>query len=174
MLNGLAVGLGGITFVFVPCILRIFGGNAVHKLVAVCLGKYRCSGNAAICGVAFHDTCGRNVVIWLETVSVNEDSFRTYSEAVEGAMHGEYRGVENVDFVDFGGCYHSYAPCQCFLLDYWPKGVTLVFGELFRIVEQRVVELVGEYDSGSKHRSGEATAAGFVASGLNSAILKKW
>ena len=129
--NGNPVCAGGIPFVFVPVVLRELFVQIHHVIVPICFGKNRSCGDREKSSVAFYFTRIRYVVVGGETVSVDEQCFGTSTQSVEGAMHGEKRGIQNIDFVDFFRCYDTYGPCDGILFDDGAQGITLFFGESF-------------------------------------------
>lgn len=71
--NGCTVIFGGIALVLCPVVVRKLLGNLLHKFVTVSFGEDARSGDAHHLAVAFHDCGIRDVIIWIETVAVNED-----------------------------------------------------------------------------------------------------
>ena len=86
-------------------------------------------------------------------------------------MHGQDGGVQDVDPVDLFCVDHANRPRQGILLDDRAQRAPTRIGQLFRIVEQFVV-IIGRKDyGGGIDRTGQTTATGFVATGLEQSHL---
>ena len=120
----------GVTFVFVPMVLRVLLMKVEHSFVAVSFGENACCSDVGKTAVAFDKCLPRYVVVRLESVAVDNNSSRADFQSVESAVHSENACVEDVDAVDFFGCDYPYSPSDGFGFDYWAKGVALMFGEL--------------------------------------------
>ena len=107
---------GGIALVGGPVVLRIFLGYAAHIFVAVGLGEHRSCRYAHHLAVALHYGGVRDVGVWGEAIAVDEQCFGTYLEGIDGAVHGGYRGFEDIYLVDFFRRHESHSPSQCFAL----------------------------------------------------------
>lgn len=127
-----------ITFVDFPVIARIAGGGITHEFVAVGLGEDRGRGYVAVFRIAFDHGHVGYVAVWFETVAVNGDSARRNLKRIQGAVHGEDRGVENVDAVYFLMVNRGNGPGYGITFYDGTQFLALLFGEFFRIVEQRV------------------------------------
>ncbi len=81
-------------------------------------------------------------------------------------MHGKDGCVEDVDVVDLFVCCPSHTPCQGVALYDRPELLALMLGEFLGVVEQGIGVAIGKYNRSSAHRTCEAAAPGFVASGF--------
>ena len=152
-----------ITFVDFPVIARIAGGGITHEFVAVGLGEDRGRGYVAVFRIAFDHGHVGYVAVWFETVAVNGDSARHNLKRIQGAVHGEDRGVENVDAVYFLMVNRGNGPGYGITFYDGTQFLALLFGEFFRIVEQRVWISVGKNYGSCENGSGQASAPGFIA-----------
>ena len=84
-----------------------------------------------------------------------------------GDIHGVEGCPEDVDAVYLKVVDRSDSPRRCVVLDLLAQHRTLLGGELFRVVEQRVAVVVREYDSSGEDGAGKASATGFVTTGFN-------
>ena len=87
----------GVTFVYLPAVTGILLCRPAHPLVTMGLGEDRCSCDIAQLAVTFYYCLIRDVAIGFETVAVNHYLSRRHAESVESTVHGENRGVEDVD-----------------------------------------------------------------------------
>ena len=167
--DGLTVFLGGIALVAQPIVLGVFLGKGVHIVITKRFGEdARCSYRQ-ILAIALDYGGVWQVMIRFETVAIDDDGLRTDSELVEGAVHGENRGIEDVDFVNFPGCDHSYRPCHGITHDDLTQGVALPLRELLGVIEL-VVGIVGrENDRRRIDAASETTASSLVAARLSKA-----
>lgn len=96
----LTVLLRWVTFVALPVVLWKLLGKGVHIVVTICLCKNTCCGDGEIFAVAFHYGCVRQVFIWLESVSVNDNRLRTGLQLVKSTVHGKEACVKDVYLVN--------------------------------------------------------------------------
>ena len=95
--------LGGIAFIPVPAVGRVFLMYPVHVVVTISLGKDGCCGYREILAVALYYSGVGQVPVFFETVSVDKEMLRAHGESVDGSVHSEDGGVEDVDLVYFNG-----------------------------------------------------------------------
>lgn len=164
--NSCAMLLGWITFVVVPVVVRELFVQVVHIVVAVGLGQNRgCSDGEELAIALYHHGMG-DAGIGLEAVAVDEQVLGTYLQLGDGTVHGQERGVEDVDFINLLRGDDTHRPGQSLAFDDLAQGITLVFGQLLGVVEPLVAEVLGQDDGSSIYGSGQATAARFVATGF--------
>ena len=183
--DGGAVLAGGISGVARPAILRMLPVEVGHVVVAVGFGQNGGGGDGEVAGVALDEggvrqglgeegevgaVEGGTGAVGVEAVAVDDDKLGAHFEAVEGAVHGQNGGVEDVDFVDFPRRHHPHRPGQRIALHLPSQGVTAGGGELFGVVERRVAVVGRQDDGGGIDRTGQTTAAGFVATGFEQAV----
>ena len=156
--------LGGrVTLVVVPVVVGVLRVQAVHIIVAVGLGKNRCSGNVHQFAVALDHGLVRGVAVGFELVAIDHHVLGAYLQSVEGAVHGENRGVEDVDLVDLLGGDDAERPGESIAFDIFAQGIALLLGELLRVVEQGVRVVGREYHRCGIHIAGQASAASLIA-----------
>lgn len=165
--NGCAVLPGGIAFVVVPVVVRKLFVQTVHVVVAVGLGQNRGRSDGEVLAVTLYHRGMRDVGIGFEAVAVDEQVLGTYLQLGDGTVHGQERGVEDVDFINLLRSDDTDGPGQSLAFDDLAQGITLAFGQLFGVVEQVVTEILGQNDGSGIYGSGQATAACFVASGFD-------
>ena len=146
-----------------------------HIIVAIGLGQHRSGGNRQIFRIALHDGGVRNFKhlahVGLEAVAVDDNAFGTELQTVECAVHGQDSGVQDVDPVDLFRIDHTDRPRQRILLDDRAQRAPPGIGQLLRVVEQFVVIVRRKDHGGSIDRTGQTTATGFVATGLEQSHL---
>ena len=111
----------------------------------------------------------RQAAVGLEAVAVDNDGLGAHGEGIEGAVHGEYAGVEYVQAVYLLGRHHAQGPSYGVGLDDAAQGVTPAGRELLGVVELVVVVVGRQDDRRCVHAAGKAAATGFVAAGFNEA-----
>ena len=164
--NGGTMLFRGIALIAVPSVAGKLFVQAVHVVVAVGLGQDGRGGDGKVLAVALHHRGVGNVGIFLETVAVDEQVLRTDGELVDGAVHGQERGVEDVDFVDFLRRDDAHGPRQGLPLDDLAQSVSLVLGQLLGVVQQFVAEILRQDDGGGIDGARQTAATGLVAPGL--------
>ena len=165
------MGLGGVTLVLGPAVLGVLLGQAVHVVVAVGLGENARRRYRQILAVALDDGRIWNEAVGLEAVAVNDDGLGAERQLVEGAVHGQYAGVEDVDLVDFLGRHHAHGPRQGVALNLAAQLVTATGRELLRVVEGVVNVVFGQDYRRGIHAAGKAAPPRLVASGLYEACV---
>ena len=167
----LPVLLRRIALVRLPVVLRIFLVEFVHIVVTECLCEYRRGGDGQILAVAFDDGGVGQGAVGLEPVSVDDDGLRSHGELVEGPVHGEDGGVEDVYpvYLLWGDDAHS--PGGGIALDDLAEGLAPPCRQLLGVVEIGVVVVVGEDDGGGKDAAGKTAPAGLVAAGLEGVVV---
>ena len=102
-------------------------------------------------------------MVGLEAVAIDDDGLRTYGKLVEGTVHSQDGGVEDVDFVDFIGCDNAYSPGHGITLNDFAQLFPSLIRQLFRIVKLLVLIVFREDDSSSIDATCQTTTSGFVA-----------
>ena len=166
LLDGLAMLPGGITLVATPVVLRIFLGKTVHIVVTIGLGEDAGSCYGEILAVALYYCGVGQVMIWLEAIAVYYDCLGTHAQGIEGSVHGEDAGIEDVYLVDFPGSDNAKSPGYGIALDYLAQGIAPLLGELLGVVEVGIA-VVGREDDGSGiDTAGKTTSTGLIATSL--------
>ena len=164
-----------VTGVTIPRIVGVFFVQRGHIIVAIGLGQHRSGGDRQVFRIALHDGGVRYFEhlahIGFETVAVDNNTFGTKLQTVECAVHGQDSGVQDVDPVNFFRINHTDRPRQSILLDDRAQRAPPGIGQLFRIVEQFVVIVRRKNDCCGIDRTGQTTATGFVATGLEQSHL---
>ena len=107
-----------------------------------------------------------------EAVAVDDNGLGADLQAVEGAVHGEDRGVKNVDVVYLPGRGVADGPAERVALDDLPQGVAPRGGERLGVGKVGVSVSAGEDDCGGIHSAGQTSAASLVAAGLVIAVVQ--
>jgi len=140
-----------VSFILIPVIKRIFFVKTIHIIISVGFSQYRSGGYREVFSVSFYHGSMRNVRIFIETVSVDQQMLRTDRELIDSPVHRQKGGAENVYLVYLFGRHHSYRPCQRFFLYHFTKCVALLLGQLLRIIQQLILEISRKNDGGSIH-----------------------
>ena len=163
----LAVLTCGIACIAVPSVVWVLLVKREHVFVAIGLGQYAGSRYREVFGIALHDGGVGYVVIWPEAVAVDDERLRPHLEAVDGAVHGQYAALQDVEFINFAGRTHPDGPAHGVVLNLQSQLLALMRGELFRVGDEGV-GIVGWQDDGSCiDGTCEAASASFVASGFD-------
>ena len=158
-----------VAFVLGPVVHGVLLVEAAHELIAVGLGEDRGSGDVAEAAVALDIGGEGNVAPGGEFVAVHDYRLRDDRERVEGPVHGENGGAEDVYLVDFLIIDHGDGPSHRLALDKGPESLSAGLRELLAIIEPLVGETVREDHCSGAYGPCEATTACFVATGLNDA-----
>ena len=114
----------------------------------------------------------RNAFIRRETVSVDQEMFRTDLELVDRPMHRQERGPQDVYPIDLVGTNHANSPGQRFTLDQRAQLIAFLLAQLFTVIQGLTLK-IGRQDHGRReNRPGQATAARFIASRLKATIFE--
>ena len=100
--DGITVLPGGVAGVFFPAILRKFGGQYLHMLVAESFGQNGRCCNAAVESVAPNYAGMRNALHRPKTVAINQQVRGGYGQGGYGPVHGQVAGLCNVELLNFG------------------------------------------------------------------------
>ena len=124
----------------------------VHIIIAIGLGKNGGSRNGKIFAITFYNGRMRQFPVFLKAVSVDEQMLRTQLQPVDSTMHGEKRGVQDVYLINFLRRDNSHRPRQSLFFYNFTQGIPLLFGKLFGVVQQFVLEVFGQDNGGSINR----------------------
>ena len=170
--DGESVVAGRVSLVFRPIVAGELLMQAEHVLVAVGLGEHRGGGDVGKFSIPLYDALERKAKMALEAVAVDGQEFGRGGEAVGGEVHPLDRGLEDVDLVDAGGRHGLHGPGHGLAFDDRTQEVALSLGELFRVVEQWVVEVGRKDYRGGKDCAGQASAPRLVAPRFAEFVLK--
>ena len=95
-----AMRLGGVTFVFVPLVVRVFIVNLIHIFIPNCFGQYGSCSNIHEFAITLDYSLMWYSVERFESVSVHRDKLWFNFEFRYGLMHGQNGSIENIDFID--------------------------------------------------------------------------
>ena len=164
--DGLTVLFGGVSLVAKPVVLRILLGQLVHIVVTIGLGKDRGCRDGEELAITLDNGRMRKVTIRFEAVAVDNDGFRAHLKLVEGPMHGQDRGIENVDAVNLLRSDDTYGPSHRIALNDLAQLIALTLSQLFGVVEQFVVLIGGQDDSRSIDAACQTASTRLVAAGF--------
>ena len=136
--DGLTMLLRGIAFVREPVILGVFLGETVHVVITVGLGEDRSGSDGEVLAVAFDDSgmgdVGGNITnhgtVGTKAVTVDDDGLRTDGELIEGPVHGEDGGIEDIDLVNLLRRDDAHGPRYRIALDDLPQLITALLRQL--------------------------------------------
>ena len=137
--DGLAVLSRGVAHVVLPVVVGILLRQADHLVVAVGLGQDGGGSDGEVLAVALDDGGMGQVAVGLEAVAIDDDGLGPHLELVEGTVHGQDGGVEDIDLVDLLRRDDAHGPCHRVALDILAQGIALAGGELLGVVEPFVV-----------------------------------
>lgn len=194
--NGQPVLPCGITFVLLPAIDRILLIEFIHIVVTESLGKDAGRSNGFILSIAFDDTLIRqglaavalredtllsrlarfvgNGDIGIETVAVDDKLLGSHLQLVKRTMHRQKAGMKNIDLIDLLRRDNADSPRHGIVLNNLAELIALLGRELFRVVEQRIVVVTRQDDSGGIDTACQASAASLIAAGLYAISIIMW
>ena len=128
--DGIAVFFRGVALVGVPVVLGVFLRETVHIVVTIGLGEDRGSGDGEVFAVTLDDGGVRELLIGFEAIAIDDDGLGTNLELVEGTVHREDRGVEDINAVDLLGRDDSHRPGNGIALNDLTELITAALSEL--------------------------------------------
>lgn len=137
-----------------------------HTFVTMGLGQDRCGRNVCKSGVTLHKCQTLPVTPLREAVAIDNHGPRQNRQRVESTMHCEYGGPQDINPVDLASIDNPYGPCDSLTLDNRTEPVALSLGQLFGIIKEGMMEIIGEDDSRRKNRTGETPSSGLITTGL--------
>jgi hypothetical protein len=100
---------------------------------------------------------------------------RSNAQVVNGSVHGQKGGFEDIDLVNFFVRDHGCGSIQCVLEDKFPQLHALRFFDLLGIVEQWMFEIVGQNSCSCHDRTCQTSASGFIATCYHRVfVFKQW
>ncbi len=142
-----------------------------HVFVAVGFGQDAGGGDGGEFSVPFDHTLVADFRVGFEAVAVDQQKRRFLFQCGDGPVHGQEAGLEDVDRIDLLDGGGGDREGQGFFFEEGAKDLPVLFGYLFGIVQQGVVE-IGRKDHGrGENRSGVAASAGLVAAGFAAFFL---
>jgi len=166
------VRFGPIPFIGIPGIMRKEFVQTLHVFIAVRFRQYAGRCNGRIQAVALNNAFMGCPTIFFETIPIYEEKFWAFPEFVECKMHGLERSFQDINSVDFFMIHGCHRIAQRMMLDIFSQLITVLFSNLFRIIQQRVIKIWWKNYRCSKHWSGQAPTASFVASSFDNTRFK--
>ena len=140
--------------------------EAAHRFVTMRLSKNGCGSDIGKSTITLHESLPRQIAVGLESVAIHNHSTGTHLQRIKGAMHSKDRCVKDIDFVNLMIIDDADCPSHSLRLNDGAQRVALSFGELFAIVKQWVVKIVGKDNCGGIDRTSKTTTSSLVASSL--------
>ena len=160
--NGVAMFLCLVALVLTPIIHWVFCSKGLHIVVTISLRQDAGSSDSLVAGVAMDDTgMGQISVekdgiricsligIGIEAIAVDDKRFGPHGELVEGAVHSEEAGVEDVDGVYLLGSDNAHSPGHSIALYLFAQGIAPFLGEFLRVIEGWIVIVTRQNDGSS-------------------------
>jgi hypothetical protein len=143
-------------------------------LIAVGLGQYTGSGYSRILTIALYNALVTDTHIGWKNMAIYQQQLWPHLQGIYGAVHSPEGCPQDVYAVYLGHIGTAHGPCHCLLLYNGPQCGPLCFGELFTVIQQRVVKVMGQYYRRRKYRPGKAPTACLVAPGLYNPRCIAW
>lgn len=135
-----SMSFGGVSYVLIPSVLREFFMKCTHEFISIHFSEYRCGSNAFELGVTLYDACVRYERIRKESITIDQEMFRSDRERIKCTMHGLISGLKDIYPVDLMVVHFSDGKCDRLILDDLRKFLPRFFTELFAVIEERVSE----------------------------------
>ena len=107
-----------------------------------------------------------NIGIGAKTIAVYQQMLRTHTQGIDRPMHGQNRGIEDIETVNLFGRNDTYSPRHSLPFDDRAQGTPLAVGQLFGIIQLFIAEVRRQDDRSSIDRSCQTTTAGFITAGF--------
>lgn len=141
LVKGILVLPGSITLVLNPVVLREFVMYFLHVIIPVGLGQYAGRSYGSIDPVALDDAFMGNSFIRGEPVAVDQQKLGLWIELLYRQVHAFKRSLQDVDLVNLAVAQISNCIGKCVFLNERTQLVTLLFCQLFGIINKRMVEI---------------------------------
>ena len=115
--------------------------QSIHIIITVCLGQNGCRSNGQELPISFYHSSVRQILIFMKTVTVYQQMFRTDLQLVNSPMHRQKRSFQNIDFVNLFRSYDSYRPSNRFTLNNLTQLVPLALCQLLGVIQQIILEI---------------------------------
>ena len=156
-----------IPFVLVPIIIRIFLMQTIHVIITVCLCQNGCCCNGKELAVSFYHSSVWQILIFMKTVAINQQMFRTDFQLIYSPMHGQKRSFQYIDLVNLFWSDDSYRPSKSLTFDNLTQLVSLTLCQLLGIIQQIILEIRWKNHRSRIYRSGQTSTSCLITSGLN-------
>ena len=164
--DGSTMLLGRITLVAFPVVLRIFFCQRIHVIITIGLGKDAGSCNRQILAVTLYDGCIRQILVGFEAVTIHDNCLRPNLELVQGTVHSQKTGVEDIDFIDFFGSNNAHSPSYSITLYLLAERLALLICELLTVVQFGIL-ITGRKDNGCCiYAACQTSSASLIAASL--------
>lgn len=107
-----------------------------------------------------------NIGIGAKTIAVYQQMLRTHTQGIDRPMHGQDRGIEDIETVNLFRRNDTYGPRHSLPLDDRAQGTPLAVGQLLGIIQQLITEIRGQDDRSGIDRSCQTTTAGLITAGF--------
>ena len=140
----------------IPVIIGKFVMQAIHIVIAICFCKNGCSSDRKIFPIPLDDSRMRYVKVLFKPVAINEQMLRAKFQLIDCPVHGKKRSIKNIYLINFFGRNNSYRPSNSLFLYHLTQCITLLFGELLRIIQQFIPKVLWKNNSSSIDSTGAA------------------
>ena len=150
-----------VALVNLKSVARILFSHLQHDVVPGNLGQHGRGGDVGAQAVApDHRPC-RNTEVRFP-VAVNQSQIRLAFKLRQCPLHGQKRGLQNIDFIDFLMAGKADAIGDSLRLNEGKQLPAFLVGELFGVVQTGQMEMFGQNYSGGAYRPGKRAAARLV------------
>jgi hypothetical protein len=111
-----------------------------------------------------------NERIIFESVSIYENKFGPGLELVQGAVHGQYRGIQDVVFINFFCRALGHCPGNGLFPDLGFQHKSGFFFQYFGIIQAGEVKIGRQNNRCGQNRTRQGAAAGFIAAGFQKKV----
>ena len=157
----------GIALVMLPVVVGVLLVQAVHIVVAVGLGQDGGRCDVHQFAIALNHRLVGCVAIGLELITIDNNVLGAYLQPVQRAVHGQDRGVEDIDLINLLGRHDAECPRHRIALDILAQGIALLLGQLLRVIEQGMRVVSWEYHRRRIHITRQATTTRLIAARLH-------
>ena len=141
--------------------------QGIHIVIPISLRQDRGRCNGKVFTIPLHYGGMRQILVFLETITVYQQMFRTHLQLVDSPMHGQERSIQDIDLVNLLGSNDAHRPSHCLTFNDFPKLVTLTLCQLFGIIQQFIMEVRRENDRCCIDRTSQTSTSSLIASCFN-------
>jgi len=136
--NETAVLSSSVTFVDVPVVIGKTQVKQLHVLVTGGFCQNGCCSDGLVKPIASCDAAVWYSAVGIEAVAVDQQKFGYLFQLINGPVHGQERGVEDIYAVDLFSRNTGHGPGKRFFFNEGPQLAALFLCQFFGIVEQFV------------------------------------
>ena len=148
--------------------------DLLHEVIPVGLGQDACSSYGKVFSVTLHDGGVRDVLVLMEAVAVYQQMLGPHFQSIHSTVHGQNGCGQDINFIYLRIGHDPDGPGKRLPFYNRAKRIALLLRKLFRVIEQFISEIRGQYHRSGKHGACQRASAGLVTARLEPSRLHIW